>query len=362
MTGNRSSDRTAIRTDPFGTTPDGAEVSVHTFTNGRVTVAMLSWGATVQRIETPDRSGRPANISLGFTGPADYARLSPYFGATIGRFGNRIAGGRFTLDGKDYRIPVNEGANVLHGGPAGFDKRMWDTEAVRTADAVGVAFRYVSAAGEMGFPGELATTVTYTLNDLDELRIHYRATVAGEPTVLNLTNHVYLNLAGEGRGSVEDHVVELNASAYTPVDAELIPTGEIAPVDGTPFDFRRPTAIGARLRDDHPQLTRCRGYDHNLVLAGAGPDGFRQAADVWEPDSGRTVTVRTTEPGLQFYTGNFLDGSLRGAGGRSYRQGDAFCLETQHFPDSPNQPAFPSTVLRPGETFDSTTVFAFGTR
>ncbi|GAA1606170.1 galactose mutarotase [Kribbella sancticallisti] len=354
--------RLEIRKDPFGTTPEGVKVEVYTFTNGRVTISMLTWGATIQRVETPDRRGRTENISLGFDNLPDYAALSPYFGSTIGRYGNRIAKGRFTLDGQTYQIPVNNGENALHGGTIGFDKKVWKAKVVQTDKAVGVAFSYVSPDGEMGFPGELTTTVTYTLDKRDNLRIDYRATVAGKATVVNLTNHVYFNLAGEGSGSIDGHVLQLNAPSYTPVDAGLIPTGEIAPVAGTPFDFNKPTRIGKRIRDDHPQLVIGRGYDHNFVLGKADSDGLRFAARFWEPEEGRTVTVHTTEPGAQFYSGNFLDGTFQGIGNKSYRQGDAFAFETQHFPDSPNQPNFPSTVLRPGQTLTSTTIYSFGTK
>ncbi|MEV8374254.1 aldose epimerase family protein [Kribbella sp. NPDC056861] len=363
MTSQHGHGRLEIRKDPFGTTPDGTTVDVYTFTNGRVTISMLTWGATLQRIETPDRRGHTANISLGFDNLPDYAALSPYFGATIGRYGNRIAKGKFTLDGTSYQIPVNNGENALHGGTTGFDKRVWKAKVVQTAKAVGVAFSYVSPDGEMGFPGTLTSTVTYTLDKQDNLKIDYLATVAGKPTIVNLTNHVYFNLAGEGSGSIDGHVLQLNAAKYTPVDAGLIPTGELAPVAGTPFDFNKPTAIGKRLRGDHPQLVIGRGYDHNFVLSGqAGADGQRVAARFWEPDSGRTITVHTDQPGAQFYSGNFLDGTFSGISGKAYRQGDAFAFETQHFPDSPNQPNFPSTVLRPGQTYKSSTTYSFGTK
>ncbi|NOL42561.1 galactose mutarotase [Kribbella sandramycini] len=348
---------------PFGTTPDGKKVDVYTFSNGRMTISMLTWGATIQRVETPDRRGRVKNISLGFDNLPDYAALSPYFGSTIGRYGNRIAKGKFSIDGNSYQIPLNNGENALHGGTLGFDKKVWSAKIVQSAKAVGVAFTYVSPDGEMGFPGELTSTVTYTLDRDDNLRIEYHATVKGKPTIVNLTNHVYFNLGGEGSGPIDGHVLQLNAPKYTPVDATLIPTGEIAPVAGTPFDFTKPTAIGARLRGDHPQLVVGRGYDHNFVLGGkTGADGLRFAARFWEPEDGRTITVHTSEPGAQFYSGNFLDGTFRGIGDRAYRQGDAFAFETQHFPDSPNQPNFPSTVLRPGQTYRSTTVYNFGTK
>jgi aldose 1-epimerase len=338
-------------------------VDVYTFTNGRMTISMLTWGATIQKVITPDRRGRHENISLGFDNLPDYAALSPYFGATIGRYGNRIAKGRFTLDGTTYQIPVNNGENALHGGTIGFDKKVWTAKVVKTGRAIGVAFTYVSPDGEMGFPGELTTTVTYTLDTRDNLRIDYHATVAGKATIVNLTNHVYFNLLGEGNGTIYDHVLQLNAPKYTPVDATLIPTGEIAPVAGTPFDFSKPTAIGKRIRGDHQQLVFGRGYDHNWVLGGhADHDGMRLAGRFWEPEHGRTIEVRTDQPGVQFYSGNFLDGTFLGIGNKAYRQGDAFAFETQHFPDSPNHPNFPSTVLRPGQTYRSTTVYSFGTK
>jgi aldose 1-epimerase len=345
-----------IRKEKFGTTPDGDQVDVYIFSNGRMTVSMLTWGATVQRLEVPDRRGRVTNISLGFDNIDDYLELSPSFGATIGRYANRIAGGTFTLDGETYQIPTNDGDNALHGGPEGFEKRIWSTKVVEKPDAIGVEFTYVSPDGEMGFPGELTTTATYLLNRRDELRVDYHATVSGKATVLNLTNHTYFNLAGEGSGTVDDQYLYLNADRFTPVDETLIPTGEIVPVAGTPFDFTKPHRFGERNRDDHEQLGFGRGYDHNWVLNG---NGFRVAAKAWDPRSGRKLTVKTDQPGVQLYQGNFLDGTFTGIGDRAYRQGDAFCLETQHFPDSPNQPNFPSTVLRPGEEFRSTTVFGF---
>lgn len=348
--------RLEIRKAKFATTPAGEQVDVYTFSNGHISISMLTWGATIQRIDTPDRRGRMANINLGFDNLPDYAALSPYFGSTIGRYGNRIAKGRFTLDGKTYQLPINNGPNSLHGGTLGFDKKVWQATVVRTDDTIGVAFKYVSADGEMGYPGTLTTTATYTLDRRDNLRIDYHATT-DKPTVLNLTNHAYFNLQGEGSSSVDDHFLYINAKSFTPVDDTLIPTGVIAPVAGTPFDFNRPAQIGARNRHDHPQLLIGRGYDHNFVLNGSG---LRLAAKAWEPDSGRLLTVHTTEPGVQLYAGNFLDGSFTGIGNRAYRQGDAFCLETQHYPDSPNHPNFPSTVLRPGQTFRSTTIFGFG--
>jgi aldose 1-epimerase len=351
-----------ISKESFGTTPDGKQVDRYVFSNGRgVEVAMITFGATIHTLEAPDRRGRTDNITLGFPTLEGYLENSPYFGSTIGRYGNRIALGQFTIDGQTYQIPPNNGENALHGGPIGFDKHVWSAEIVESDDAIGVAFTDVSPDGDQGFPGTLTTNVTYALNRKDQLRIDYRAST-DKATVVNLTNHTYFNLAGEGNGAIYDHVLHLNAPKYTPVDAGLIPTGELLAVAGTPFDFREPETIGARIRSNHPQMLIGRGYDHNLVLGKAGEDGFRLAARAWERDSGRTLTVHTTEPGVQLYTGNFLDGSIVGIGGNAYRQGDAFCLETQHFPDSPNHPNFPSTLLRPGQRLESTTIFSFGTR
>ncbi len=330
------------------------DTGAYTLDNGNgMRVRILAYGAIVQSIEVPDRDGRTANVALGFPGPEGYAaHPDPYFGAVVGRYANRIAGGRFTLDGTRYAVPVNNGPNSLHGGETGFDKRTWTASPSATA----VELTLVSPDGDQGYPGTLTASVTYSLSPDNALTAQYRATTDG-PTVVNLTNHGYVNLAGEGSGTIEDHLLQINAAHYTPVDETLIPTGEIAPVAGTPFDFRQPTPIGARVRAADPQLLRAQGYDHNWVLDGSG---LRVAAVVSEPVRGRTLTVSTTEPGLQFYSGNFLDGTFTGTGGRAYRQGDGLALETQHFPDSPNRPDFPSTVLRPGEEYRSTTVYAFG--
>jgi aldose 1-epimerase len=323
-------------------------------------VEVITYGGIIRAIWAPDRAGQLANVTLGFADLAGYLdQNDPYFGCIAGRYANRIAGGVFTLDGQTFQLPTNDGANHLHGGVRGFDKRVWDATEIREDAAAGVRLARVSPDGEEGYPGTLAATVSYLLDDDNRLRIDYHAE-SDRPTIVNLTNHTYWNLGGEGTGSIEDHVLTLAASRYTPVDASLTPSGELAPVTETPFDFTTPTAIGARIRESHPQLLIGRGYDHNLVLDRAPGDAtLIEAATVRDPDSGRVLTIRTTEPGIQFYSGGYLDGTLVGAGGHTYRQGDGVALETQHFPDSPNQPDFPSTVLRPGEVYTSTTIFAF---
>jgi aldose 1-epimerase len=357
----------SVTSSSFGALADGTPIERFTLRSGRgVSVSVLTLGGIVQSLEVPDRAGRPANVALGFADLAGYTSEAyladnPYFGAIAGRYANRIAGGRFTLDGREHRLAANDGPNSLHGGERGFDRRVWTGEVVQRPGAAGVALAYVSPAGEEGYPGRLAVEVRYTLDDRDRLRIDYEATTDA-PTVVNLTNHTYWNLAGEGSGTVEDHRLQLVASRFTPVDAAAIPTGAIEPVAGTPLDFRRPQAIGARLREGHPQLAAAQGYDHNWVLDGeGGDDGLAVAARLRDPASGRALEISTTEPGIQFYSGNFLDGTLYGTSGRAYRQGDGLALETQHFPDSPNQPAFPSTVLRPGEVLRSSSVYAFST-
>lgn len=352
---------TSIDSTPFGALADGTGIEKWTLTNANgVSASILTWGATIQSVIVPDRDGTAANVALGFadlagyTDPA-YLAGNPFLGSTVGRYANRIGGGAFTLDGETYKLSQNEGQTTLHGGANGFDQRVWSASAVQD----GVRMTYVSADGEQGFPGTLTATVTFTLTEQNALRLDYTATT-DRATVVALTNHSYWNLSGEGSGSIENHLLRIDAGHYTPVDATLIPTGVLEPVDGTPFDFRTPQPIGARNRDDHPQLTIGRGYDHNYVLTG-GSGALSVAAVVDDPASGRRLTIETTEPGLQFYGGNFLDGKIRGTSGRQYRQGDAFALETQHFPDSPNRPDFPSTVLRPGDTYTSTTVHTFST-
>ncbi|QES44759.1 galactose-1-epimerase [Streptomyces venezuelae] len=345
----------------FGRLADGTKVYRWSLANGGTRLKVLSYGGIVQSLELPDRRGRYANVSLGYDNVEAYVAGDTFFGALIGRYGNRIARGRFTLDGTTHQLSVNDGENSLHGGAKGFNTRVWDVDPFTGPSGVGLVLRYVSVDGEMGYPGTLRVKVTYTLTPRGDWRIDYAATT-DRATVVNLTNHTYYNLAGEGSGSIHDHELALSASRFTPTDAGLIPTGELAPVVGTPFDFRRAKAVGEDIRVAHPQLVGAKGYDHNWVLDKGltrRPEPFGTLRD---PASGRTMKIATTEPGVQFYSGNFLDGTLAGPSGRTYRQGDGLCLETQHFPDSPNQPSFPSTVLRPGETYRSTTVHAFSAR
>ncbi len=341
--------------EEFGPLSTGQAVERYTLERGGLRVRVLTYGCAVQTIEVPDRAGDLANIALGCATAADYETKSRFFGAVVGRYGNRIAGGRFTLDGVAYDLPRNNGNNSLHGGGHGFDKQVWDAVAL---DENTLQLSYVSADGEAGYPGTLRATVTYTLTD-DALRLDYSAT-SDRPTVVNLTNHSYFNLAGEGAGHVLDHVATLEADRYLAVDAAQIPLpGDPAPVEGTPFDFRKPQPIGARIRDPHPQLEIGSGYDHNFVLADTPRPEPVLAARIEEPDSGRVLEVLTTEPGVQFYSGNFLDGTIPGTSGHTYGANAGFCLETQHFPDSPNRPDFPTTVLRPGAERTSSTIWRF---
>ena len=343
--------------ESFGTLPDGRDVRRFTLTNAnRLRVRAIEYGAILQSIEAPDRDGELADITLGYDTLDGYLGNSPYFGAVVGRYANRIAGGRFSIDGTLSTLATNNGANHLHGGDRGFDKVLWRGEAL---DLTQVTFTYRSEDGEEGYPGALDVTVTYRLTDDDELVIDYQA-VAEAPTPVNLTQHTYFNLAVSG--DVLGHEVHINADRYTPVDATLIPTGELATVADTPFDFRMPTAIGARIDADHMQLRHGGGYDHNFVLNTAADTGVAapmHAAHVVEPNSGRVLDVYTSEPGIQLYTGNFLDGSQVGKGGRRYAHRSGFCLETQHFPDSPNQPAFPTTIVRPGRPYRTRTTLRF---
>ncbi|MFJ8598166.1 aldose epimerase family protein [Streptomyces shenzhenensis] len=343
----------------FGTLPDGTKVHRWSLENGGTRLKVLSYGGIVQSLEIPDRHGRHTNVSLGYDNLAAYVAGTTFFGATIGRYGNRIAKGRFTLDGRAHQLSVNDGENSLHGGARGFDTRVWDVEGFTAGPDVGLHLYYTSVDGEMGYPGTLRTKVTFTLTRHGDWRIGYEATT-DRPTVVNLTNHTYYNLAGEGSGGIHDHELTLRAARYTPTDAGLIPTGELARVAGTPFDFRRAKAVGRDIRAGHPQLVTAKGFDHNFVLDKGVTARPEHIATLRDPRSGRTLKIATDQPGVQFYSGNFLDGSLVGTSGRTYRQGDGLCLETQHFPDSPNQPSFPSTVLRPGQTYRTTTIHSFG--
>lgn len=340
----------------FGKNRSGAAVDLYELTNAKgLTATITNYGAHLVSLKTPDRSGKMADIVLGFDSIEGYLGEHPYFGAIVGRYGNRIAKGRFTLSGKEYKLAQNNGPNHLHGGTTGFNRVLWQAQ---SAGPSGVKLTYVSKDGEEGYPGTLTTVVEYTLTDANELRISYTATTDKE-TVVNLTNHSYFNLKGEGAGDILGHKMQIFADRFTPVDSTLIPTGELKPVAGTPFDFRQPHTIGERINAQDEQIKFGGGYDHNFVLNGA-MGTLRPAARVVEPSSGRTLDVLTTEPGVQFYTGNFLDGSNKGKGGKAYKHRFGFCLETQHFPDSPNQPKFPSTVLKPGGKYHTTTVFKFG--
>lgn len=340
--------------------PDGTPVMIYTLRNAAGTeVRAIGYGAILVSIEVPDGAGRRADVVLGHDSLDGYLNRSRFFGALVGRYGNRIGGAQFTLDGRTYTLARNNGPNHLHGGVRGFDKVLWQgSYNKQPKESTSVTFTRTSPDGEEGYPGSLAVRVTYTLTQTNELVIDYHATT-DKPTIVNLTNHSYFNLSGEGTGDILDHRVTIDADNYTPVDAGQIPTGEIAPVAGTPFDFRKETPIGARIDADHEQLKIGSGYDHNFVLRKKGAE-LSRAVRVVDPASGRTMEMLTSEPGVQFYTGNKLDGSYGGKSGHVYGRRSAFCLETQHFPDSPNKPDFPSTVLRPGQEYKSRTVYAFG--
>ncbi|MGC2770407.1 MAG: aldose epimerase family protein, partial [Candidatus Sulfotelmatobacter sp.] len=344
--------KTRVSKQPFGHTPEGTPVEMYTLADGKIEARIMTYGGIVVSLRTPDRNGKLDDIVLGCDSVEKYVVQTAHFGGIIGRYANRIAHGTFQLDGQTYSIPKNDGDNALHGGIRGFDKVVWTAKEITD----GIELTYVSKDGDQGFPGTLATTVRYTLSG-NALRIDYSATT-DKDTVLNLTNHSYFNLAGQGNGDILRHVVKIDASRFTPVDATLIPTGELKPVEGTPFDFRTPHVVGERIDADDAQLRLGHGYDHNFVLD--HPAGqLAEAAEVYEPTTGRILRVSTTEPGLQFYTGNHLDGSITGKDGRVYKARFALCLETQHFPDSPNHPSFPSTELKPGQKFHSVTVFEF---
>jgi aldose 1-epimerase len=359
---DRPQQTASVTREPFGALANGDSVHVFTLKNANgIELRTIDYGGIVVSLRTPDRNGNFDDIVLGFDDVAGYEKWSPYFGALIGRYANRIAKGRFTLDGREYHLALNNGVNSLHGGIKGFDKVMWHAEPVQDSSGVGVVFTYASRDGEEGYPGNLDVTVRYTLTDRNEFRIDYAAT-SDKATPVNLTQHSYFNLRGDGGGDVLGHVLAIDADRYTPIDTTLIPTGQLAPVDGTPFDFRKGVRIGERISAADPQIEAGGGYDHNFVINRGDSSGTQlvHAAHVVEPVSGRTLDVSTTEPGLQFYSGNFLDGSFAGKAGHVYQRRNGFCLETQHFPDSPNQPSFPSTILRPGQQFHSSTVYTFG--
>lgn len=353
--------QTNVSKGDFGQTSDGQKVELYTLTNAKGAEAkIMTYGGTVVSLKVPDRNNKLEDVVLGLPSVADYQKGTAYFGALIGRYGNRIGKGTFSLNGVEYKLAVNNGENHLHGGIKGFDKVIWSASERRTPNGPVLALTYLSKDGEEGYPGNLKVTVTYTLTNRNELKIDYSATT-DKDTVLNLTHHSYFNLAGEGNGDILSHLLTINAAKFTPTDAGNIPTGELRAVSGTPFDFNQPTAIGARINQDEEQLKFGLGYDHNYVVNGKAGT-LRQAASVYEPTSGRVMEVWTTEPGVQFYTGNHLDGSLVGPGGKPYQVRTGFCLETQHFPDSPNKPSFPSTVLKKNQRFTSTTIYRFSTR
>ncbi len=353
--------KTTVTTQPFGKMPDGTQIESYTLSDGSVEATIITYGGIVVSLKTPDRNGNSADIVLGFDDLDGYYSNSngtkggAFIGALVGRYANRIAKGQFTLDGKTYNLPINNPPNSLHGGPHGFNNQVWKGKEIPN----GVELTYVSKAGEAGYPGTLTAVVRYTLIS-GELKIDYSATT-DKDTAVNLTNHSYFNLAGQGKGDILGNMLTLQASKFTPVDAGLIPTGELKPVDGTPFDFTKSTAVGARIDSDDEQIKLGHGYDHNWVLD--SKDGkVALAAEVYEPTTGRVLQVLTDQPGIQFYTGNFLDGTVKGKGGVSYGRRSALCLETQHFPDSPNHPDFPTTELKPKQKYHTTTVFKFSAR
>ncbi len=354
-----ASPKVGITRKVFGKMADGQEINLFTLTNKRdMRVAVTNYGGRVVSIVVPDRHGKMADVVLGFGSASGYEGDNPYFGAIVGRYANRIAKGEFKLDGKVYHLPINNGPNSLHGGKRGFDRRLW-TAREHSQDPPALELTYLSPDGEEGYPGNLHVKVVYTLESGNSLRIEYTATT-DQDTIVNLTNHSYFNLDGEGNGNVLDTVLTLHAGKFTPIDSTLIPTGKIEGVAGTPLDFRKPTAIGARIGADNEQLHYAGGYDFNYVLDRQGP-GLELAARAVDPRSGRVLEVFTTQPGIQLYTGNFLDGTLHGPSGKPYVKRGAFCLETQHFPDSPNHPNFPTTELKPGQIFHQVTVFKFST-
>ena len=342
----------------FGALPNGVKIYAYTLTNSKgMSATIINYGATVVRLQVPDRNGKIQDVILGYDDLNAYENGQSYFGGLIGRYANRIEKGQFTLDGKTYQIPVNDQGNALHGGTIGFNKRVWKATILKNARVPSLEMNYISPNGEEGFPGRLDVHVTYSVTDNNELKIQYRATT-NKPTVLNLTSHCYFNLSGEPTSSILDETVMINADKFTPTDSLSIPTGQIESVKGTPFDFLKPIDVGARINEDNTQLKYAHGYDDNWVLNGESGK-LRQAATVYDPKSGRLMEVLTTEPGIQFYTGNYLNESIVGKGGVRYRYRCALCLETQHYPDSPNHKSFPSTELKPGRVYKQTTIYKF---
>jgi aldose 1-epimerase len=353
-----------IRKQPFGKTASGDQIDLYSLTNKKgMEVSVTNFGATVVTLRVPDRSGKAADVVLGFDNLEGYENGKSYFGATVGRYANRIGGGQFSIGGKTYTLPKNNGNNSLHGGIVGFNKKVWKAREIASKDGESLELSYLSVDGEEGFPGNLSVKVVFTVPaERNELKIDYSAST-DKDTVLNLSNHSYFNLAGEGNGDILDHVLTLHAKQFTPVDQTLIPTGELRDVAGTPMDFTSANVIGKRIDSDYEQLVFGKGYDHNWVLARSdGGNHAALAAEAYDPKSGRRLEVLTTEPGVQFYSGNVLDGSAKGKGNKVYGRRAAFCLETQHFPDSPNHPNFPSTLLKPGSAFHSETVFRFSAK
>lgn len=353
--------KTSVTKKPFGKMPDGTQIDVYTLSEGKIEARIITYGGIMISLKTPDKSGKVDDIVLGFDTLDQYVKVSnapgnPFFGALIGRYANRIGNAQFKLEGKEYHVPANDGKNSLHGGPHGFNNQVWKGKEIPN----GVELTYLSKDGEAGYPGNLSVTVRYTLVG-SALHIDYSATT-DKPTVLNLTNHSYFNLAGQGNGDILNHELTLHASKFTPVDSTLIPTGKLQAVAGTPFDFLKPHRVGERINTDDEQLKIAKGYDHNWVIDSQGAGKLAATAEVYEPTTGRVLRVSTTQPGIQFYTGNFLDGTLKGKDGKTYIHRGGLCLETQHFPDSPNHPKFPTTELKPGQRFHSVTVFSFSTR
>jgi aldose 1-epimerase len=352
---------TVFKKSNFGKLPNGSSANLYTLTNNNgMEVKITNYGGIITSILVPDKAGKISDVVLGYDDLSGYLDKSPYFGCIVGRYGNRIANGKFSLDGEEYSLATNNGPNALHGGLKGFDKIVWQVKELPRDGNLGLELKYVSKDMEEGYPGNLDVTVTYILTEDNALRIDYLA-ITDKKTVLNLTNHSYFNLKDAGASPILDHFIKLNADKFTPVDETLIPTGELRSVENTPFDFRQPHTIGERINAENEQIKFGGGYDHNFVLHGEMGQ-LRVIAEIFEPTSGRVMEVFTTEPGVQFYTGNFLDGSITGKNGNVYQHRHGFCLETQHYPDSPNKPEFPSTILEPGQKYQSTTIYKFSVK